>query len=113
MSNDALTEILLSAAEIADLAGVSEVTLRSLEPLHFGSPGHWRINKHGVVVYTETGTAELVDALVRFGATSGAAKVYTRLAVLRQERDALPARAGTPTCRKGEKPAWYNTGSLQ
>ncbi len=92
MNTNERTEILLSAAEVADLTGLKADEIRKIEPAYFGVPGHWQMNRHGVVVYTACGIQGLHDVLIADGKRDQAAKLYAKLVELRQER-ATPSRA--------------------
>lgn len=86
------TELVLSAAEVADLTGLTTGEIQNLHPDDFGVPGHWYLNKHSVVVYTEQGLAGLVDALAGERLAVPAAKLHSRLVELRAARE-TPSRA--------------------
>lgn len=53
----------LSLAEVATVTGLTTYEVQCLHPEGFGSPGHFTMNRHGVVVYSERGLGLLADAI--------------------------------------------------
>ena len=107
MKTQTLTETLFSAAEVAKAANVAEHELRHFEPEGFGSPGHYRMNGTGGVVYTPAG----VDALARgFDAVEKPLAAHS-LRVLLKERTAVPHSA--PALRKPPGEPWFKTGTME
>jgi hypothetical protein len=83
--------LLFSAADVATSIGVEIYNLRDLEPIGFGSPGHWRTIKTGGVVYTERGVVMLEEELIRLGKTEPAAALHALLTRERQAHE-VPSR---------------------
>jgi hypothetical protein len=86
------SDIHLSAAEVADLTSLTTGEIQNLHPDDFGVPGHWYLNKHSTVVYTEQGIDGLVNALAAERLDEPAVKLKARLVELRAERE-TPSRA--------------------
>lgn len=91
MSTVQLPEIVLSAAEVAKAIGVELWDLQKLHPADFGSPGHWRMNRHSVVVYTVRGVMGLEEVLIAAGRTASAARLHSKLVEEKQSRE-TPSR---------------------
>jgi len=53
----------LSCEEVAVCTGLTTYEVKCLHPEGFGSPGHFTMNRQGVVIYSERGLALLADAI--------------------------------------------------
>lgn len=84
-------ELLFTYAEVAQAAGLQEYSLRSgaVLPDHFGTPRHWKLNRHSTPCLTETGLRELAESL----RANGNPVAARSLEVLREQRTGTPARA--------------------
>lgn len=93
-------ELLFTYAEAAQAAGLQEYSLRSgaVLPDHFGTPRHWKLNRHSVPCLTERGLLELAESL----RANGNPVAARSLEVLREQRTGTPARSlGLPPIEKG------------
>jgi hypothetical protein len=56
---------LFTFAEVATATSLHEYSLRngSVFPDHFGTPAHWKLNRHSVPCLTMRGARELADSL--------------------------------------------------
>lgn len=91
MKTETHAGILFTAAEVATASGLDQLRIRGLEPVDFGSPGHWRMAGNQVV-YTEQGVVALVESMVAKNLLKESAKLYAALVKEREART-TPSRA--------------------
>lgn len=101
------SQILFTATEVAQFAGVSIAELRDYEPEGFGSPGHWRL-VGASVVYTVAGCRWLAQALSMAGHEVGAQALLDAVNAVERAAEA-PAQ---PAPQKVEH-NWMTRADLQ
>lgn len=104
MNTAPTTEILFTAAEVAKASGVDVISLRALEPVGFGSPGHWRMVGNQVV-YTARGVELLVESMEKNKMPIAALSLRVAL----QQRVQTPS-LGLPRAKSND---WRDRADLQ